>query len=145
MHIINALAGLGHSLYAQACRIGAGGCGNRRKRWQAKFDRSGLDATPEMEPAENSIQRLMAEKKYKVDARQLLALAVRSKKLIPLPCEWPDDDHEGRIEAHHTDYSRPYDVIWLCRGHHRDLHSIQPYVAPLPEYTEQTPKGIVSK
>jgi hypothetical protein len=25
-------------------------------------------------------------------------------------------------EAHHEDYSKPYDVIWLCQVHHRRLH-----------------------
>lgn len=28
-----------------------------------------------------------------------------------------------KAEAHHPDYERPYDVIWLCRTHHRALHA----------------------
>ena len=26
-------------------------------------------------------------------------------------------------EAHHPDYSRPLDVIWLCASHHRQAHN----------------------
>jgi hypothetical protein len=28
-----------------------------------------------------------------------------------------------KSEAHHTDYSKPYDVIWLCDFHHHQLHN----------------------
>jgi hypothetical protein len=26
------------------------------------------------------------------------------------------------VEAHHEDYTKPLDIIWLCRKHHRELH-----------------------
>ncbi len=29
---------------------------------------------------------------------------------------------ESKIEAHHEDYSKPFEVVWLCRKHHADLH-----------------------
>jgi hypothetical protein len=29
------------------------------------------------------------------------------------------------LEAHHFDYSRPFDVAWLCHTCHIDLHQIQ--------------------
>ena len=32
------------------------------------------------------------------------------------------------IERHHEDYSKPFDIIPLCRGHHRELHNGSPYI-----------------
>lgn len=36
------------------------------------------------------------------------------------PCEVCNPE---KSEAHHPNYDRPYDVIWLCRKHHKALHS----------------------
>lgn len=27
-----------------------------------------------------------------------------------------------KVEAHHEDYTKPLDVIWLCSRHHKDTH-----------------------
>ncbi len=29
------------------------------------------------------------------------------------------------VEAHHADYAKPLEVLWLCRRHHRALHAAQ--------------------
>ena len=26
-------------------------------------------------------------------------------------------------ERHHPDYSKPYEIVWLCRYHHKSLHA----------------------
>ncbi len=33
----------------------------------------------------------------------------------------------GKLDAegHHEDYSKPFDVLWLCRTHHRRFHTGQ--------------------
>lgn len=40
------------------------------------------------------------------------------------PCEQASDDctPNGRIEAHHEDYSQPLVVRWLCPFHHKQVH-----------------------
>lgn len=62
--------------------------------------------------------------KRKADARRAVRNALRSGRLTKRPCWICGDD---RSEAHHPDYSRPLDVEWLCRKHHRAAHS-----QPLP-------------
>jgi len=37
-------------------------------------------------------------------------------------CEYPRCSEVG--EAHHPDYTRPLDVIWLCKKHHAGLHAV---------------------
>lgn len=42
--------------------------------------------------------------------------------VIPQPCSVP---HCGvtRVVAHHPDYGKPLDIVWLCRRHHRLHHN----------------------
>ena len=50
----------------------------------------------------------------------LLNAAIRSGKIRRAPCEVCG---KNPTEGHHFDYSRPFEVIWLCRKHHREIHS----------------------
>jgi hypothetical protein len=38
-----------------------------------------------------------------------------------------------KAQAHHEDYSRPLDVVWLCARHHRELHRNQRDVLAHPD------------
>lgn len=55
--------------------------------------------------------------KYK--ARYLLKGAVARGEIKKLPCEVCGVE---KSEAHHPDYSKPYDVKWLCKKHHALIH-----------------------
>ena len=46
--------------------------------------------------------------------------AIRSGAIEKLPCEFCG---ELNVHAHHKDYSRPLDVIWLCPKCHHRLHA----------------------
>jgi len=52
-------------------------------------------------------------------AHAAIANAIRSGKLVSLPCS---ECGETKTEAHHYAYDMPLDVIWLCRKHHNQLH-----------------------
>lgn len=38
----------------------------------------------------------------------------------PSPCSVPGCESTG--ERHHPDYSKPLEIVWLCRKHHRMIH-----------------------
>jgi ribosomal protein S27AE len=45
--------------------------------------------------------------------------AIKSGKLDRLPCEVCG---AGKVDAHHDDYSKPLEIRWLCRSHHKAHH-----------------------
>lgn len=59
-------------------------------------------------------------KKYpeKYKARMAVSNAVRDKRLIKLPCCVCGD---VKSTAHHEDYSKPLEVVWVCLKHHKEL------------------------
>jgi hypothetical protein len=51
-------------------------------------------------------------------ARIAVGNAVRDGKLIRKPCQVCG----AKAHAHHTDYSKPLEVVWLCSAHHGEQH-----------------------
>lgn len=45
--------------------------------------------------------------------------ALRNGSIQKLPCLICGSQ---KVEAHHPDYSRPLDVVWLCVEHHKEIH-----------------------
>lgn len=59
--------------------------------------------------------------RYKAHAK--VNYALRAGDLVKWPtCALPDCNHAP--EAHHPDYSRPLDVVWLCPAHHKQAHAL---------------------
>lgn len=57
------------------------------------------------------------ENRQKVLARRMVYVAKRSGRLKQLPCLFCGDT---KVQAHHEDYSKPLDVVWLCKLHHQE-------------------------
>ena len=55
------------------------------------------------------------------DARKKVAYAIKMRRLIKHPCQICNSTKN--INAHHPDYSKPLEVIWLCSKHHAQVHS----------------------
>ena len=72
--------------------------------------------------------------KIKRKAHRLVKQAIKSGDLIRCPCEVCN---AVKTEAHHEDYSKPLEVNWLCRNHHRARHM------EINEYFENNPQLIL--
>lgn len=68
-----------------------------------------------------------AEKKYekanayKRRAKCKVYYAIKTGKLKSKPCQICG---KQKADAHHEDYSKPLEVIWLCRAHHKRIHTM---------------------
>ena len=51
-------------------------------------------------------------------ARTIIYNLVKQGKIKRLPCEVCSKE---KSEAHHPDYSKPLEVRWLCKKHHKEL------------------------
>lgn len=63
----------------------------------------------------------IAKEKYLV--RQKTRDAVKNGLLYKPPCCEKTDCGITKLEAHHPDYNFAFQVIWLCKTHHFDLHN----------------------
>ncbi len=69
----------------------------------------------------NAQKRDWAKKnKEKRKAHHLVNNSLRDGKIIKKACEVCGDN---KSQAHHEDYSKPLEVIWLCSTHHNELHN----------------------
>ena len=76
------------------------------------------------QPSRVERQRRLSRLRYYANKEKSLARcklhrAVKSGKIHRLPCEICGD---SKVHGHHTDYSRPLDVVWLCPIHHYEEH-----------------------
>ena len=85
-----------------------------------KLTRSVYQHTPEGKAsiaASNKKRRLADPLKY--TAHSVVTHALRDGKITKLPCQVCG---ALKVEGHHPDYSKPLEVIWLCRQHHVAEH-----------------------
>lgn len=93
-----------------------------RERHRLKSRKARAEGTAFRETPEHRVERL---RKYRLKypdkdrARQKLHRAIRTGKIQRQPCEVCGNP---KSHGHHDDYSRPYDVKWLCVTHHSEHH-----------------------
>ena len=89
----------------------------KQARWRAAyFAREDVRAR---QAARQRARHQRPEEQVKYAARYAARNAVRRGNLTRLQCESCGD---ARSQAHHADYSRPLNVVWLCRPCHTREH-----------------------
>ena len=65
--------------------------------------------------------KLLQKQRYpeKVKARDIVRDALRNGTITKKPCVICGDVNS---HAHHDDYTKPLDVKWVCRKHHKEIH-----------------------
>lgn len=89
-----------------------------------EYDRYRAQLPHRKEARRKITERWASENPTRDKAHIAVNNAVRDGRLKKEPCFFcskPDG-----LEAHHKDYSKPMDVIWLCRKCHRRLHALFP-------------------
>lgn len=86
----------------------------RREKGLIKIDRS--------KRTENS--RKFRDKYPEKKNAQYLLTSKLNRKLINRPLNCQVCIIECKVEGHHHDYSKPFDVVWCCKKCHGDLHVI---------------------
>ena len=88
-----------------------------------EYDRARASRPERRENSARVVQRWRESKPEGYKAHNAVSNAIRDGKLFKEPCLFCGGT---KVHAHHKDYSKPLDVVWLCpRCHHR-LHKTFP-------------------
>lgn len=68
-------------------------------------------------------RRLRNKNRQKFIARNKLNYEKKVGRVMPKPCE--KCGSTNNVQGHHTDYSKPLDVHWLCGFHHQLEHGMK--------------------
>ena len=105
------------------CRV----CGNKKGRVYRKTE-SGIIAKKKHLDSKHGKKAIYKYgKKYrrtnplKISSHKAVYYALSTGRLVKKSCSVCGSTIN--IEAHHVDYSKWLDVVWLCCQHHRDLHA----------------------
>lgn len=64
-------------------------------------------------------KRMYQKYPEKSKARAILNHTLKKGEVVKLPCYVCG---VTKVEAHHQDYNKPLEVIWVCRLHHNKIH-----------------------
>ena len=59
----------------------------------------------------------------KIKVRVMTRKQIKKGFITPRPCEICG----AKGQVHHPDYSKPFDIVWLCVKHHGEKHRIYTY------------------
>jgi len=85
---------------------------------QRQYSREYRARRPDANRKKNEVYRARNPDKQK--AHKAVEIARRAGRIVRQPCE--RCGATSLVHAHHDDYARLLDVIWLCPVHHRERH-----------------------
>lgn len=90
--------------------------------YHANYEREYRERPGVRDKMAENMRRYYADPHLRVHklARVKLQKAVLTGKVERLPCSVCGNP---KSDGHHKDYSKPLDVIWLCRKHHAEEHA----------------------
>jgi hypothetical protein len=108
----------------------------KRKEWAlknpekaAEIERRKYEKRKAKQPPKEPKEKLTAYEKQRrhfeknpirAAAIKIYKYAIRRGQLVRGPCAVCGTTEN--IDGHHTDYTKPLEVIWLCKPHHREAH-----------------------
>lgn len=92
---------------------------NKRRAERARVNRPVKEKKVPLTMAERK-RRYYERHPIKAEARKIYRYALRTGKLVKGPCSVCGS---LEVDGHHEDYTKPLEVVWLCKSHHRDAHS----------------------
>lgn len=111
---------------------------NREKRQTQIREYNKTEKGREVQRKSFKKARELNPEKYK--ARQLFKAALYCGKIQRQPCQYPNCN-DPKVQGHHKDYSRPYEVEWFCMYHHKLIEG--KILVPRPEPPSQAKVKIV--
>lgn len=109
----------GYHNYCKSC------VGVKKKTWKkqnpakvAKQDRRYI--LKHRDKVKNKITRWRKRHPDHYRAHHAVYYALKKIKIKKMPCEICGS--LKLVEGHHRDYSKPLDVVWLCKDHHQEEH-----------------------
>src|SRR3990167_1737113 len=95
-------------------------CKPKKRKMDLEYQKNKSATIPGYKTEEYRVYREKYPEKYK--AQQRANQAILSGKIKRSPCEVCGENRKYRVHAHHDDYSKPYEVRFLCGIHHKEAH-----------------------
>lgn len=87
------------------------------------YDRERAKRPERMQHNTQTVAEWRAANPREYKAQNALNNALRDGKVVRWPVCAVPECHKRPV-AHHPDYDRPLDVVWLCQAHHKQAHAI---------------------
>lgn len=89
----------------------------QKREYYSTYEKQRFSTQRRKEQSLKAQRRRRLAEPHKDKARQMVNKAIRNGSLSSSPCAFCGST---KTEAHHEDYNKPFDVIWVCFKCHRE-------------------------